>query len=100
MKIKKGFELRDVCGEFVVLASGRENIDFSKVINLNESAAVIWKAVENREFSVEDMAQALLAEYEVDNSKAIADATSVASEWQKIGMITNFNSEINLKKKV
>ena len=39
MRIKKGFELRDVCGEKVVIASGIENVDFSQMIALNESAA-------------------------------------------------------------
>ena len=39
MKIKKGFELRNVCGEHVVIATGIENVDFSKMITLNESAA-------------------------------------------------------------
>ena len=42
MKIKDGFELREVCGEYVILSSGMENIDFSKIISLNESAAFLW----------------------------------------------------------
>ena len=35
MKIKEGFELRKVCGEYIVVAHGDKNIDFSKVINHN-----------------------------------------------------------------
>ena len=45
MKLKSGFELRDVCGEKVVIAQGIENVDFSKLITLNESAAYLWTAV-------------------------------------------------------
>ena len=45
MRKKKGFELRDVCGEHVIMAYGMENIDFSKIISLNETAAFLWKAV-------------------------------------------------------
>ena len=41
MKIKEGFELRDVCGEFIIVAFGEQNIDFTKIINLNESAAML-----------------------------------------------------------
>ena len=66
MKIKEGFELREVCGEYIVIAHGDKNIDFSKVINFNESAAVMWKAVATKEFTAEDMAQALLSTYEVE----------------------------------
>lgn len=29
MRIKEGFELRDVCGEKIVVAHGDRNIDFS-----------------------------------------------------------------------
>ena len=41
MKIKEGFELREVCGEHVIVAIGRKNIDFCKVINFNESATLV-----------------------------------------------------------
>ena len=33
MKINEGFELRTVCDENVIVAYGRKNIDFSKVIS-------------------------------------------------------------------
>ena len=45
MRIKKGFVLRDVCGEKIVVAEGKENIDFTKIINMNESAAFLWEKV-------------------------------------------------------
>ena len=86
MKIKNGFDLRDICGEYVVLASGRENIDFSQVVNLNESAAIMWKAVQGRPFEPADMAQALLDEYDIDKDTALADAQRIADEWIAIGM--------------
>lgn len=87
MKIKEGFNLRDLCGEHIIVASGRQNIDFSKVINLNESAFVMWKAVENKTFTTDDMAAALLAEYEVDEATAKADAERIAAEWKEIGLV-------------
>ena len=64
MKIKEGFELRTLFNEHIVLAYGRQNINFSKVINLNESAALMWNAVIGKEFTTADMAAALMAEYE------------------------------------
>ena len=30
MKAKPGFNLRDVCGEQIIVAEGKENIDFSE----------------------------------------------------------------------
>lgn len=87
MKIKNGFELCTLCGEHIVVASGRENIDFSKVINLNESATLMWNAVIGKEFTAADMAKALMAEYEVDEATALADAERIAAEWQEIGLL-------------
>ena len=73
MRIKKGFELRDVCGEHIIVAYGIENIDFNKVISLNESATYLWKNVVDKDFDVETMASLLQQEYEVDAETARMD---------------------------
>lgn len=39
MRQKKGFTLRTVCGEHVIVAEGLEVINFNKLLSLNESAA-------------------------------------------------------------
>lgn len=87
MNIKKGFSLREFCGERLILASGRENIDFSKVINLNESAAEMWNAVIEKEFTLDDMVKALLDNYDVDEATARTDAERVLNEWIELGMV-------------
>ena len=40
MKAKKGFNLRNVCGEQIIVAEGKENIDFSNIISMNEFSSV------------------------------------------------------------
>jgi len=86
MKIKEGFEIVDLCGDHVIVATGLKNIDFSKVISLNESATLMWNAVVGKEFTTEDMAKALMAEYEVDEAVALRDAEKIANEWKEIGL--------------
>lgn len=86
MKIKEGFELRTLCDEHIIVGCGRKNIDFSKVVNLNESAALMWNAVVGKEFTVADMAAALTAEYDVDEATALADAQRIVAEWVEIGI--------------
>ena len=86
MRIKKGFELRDVCGEHIIVAYGIENIDFNKVISLNESATYLWKNVVDKDFDVETMASLLQQEYEVDAEKAKRDAQALLDEWTKVGL--------------
>lgn len=98
MKIKEGFEIRDLCGEHILLACGRQNIDFSKVINLNDSAALMWNAVFGSEFTAEDMSKALIEEYGlldpahpeeggVSAEQALSDATRILNEWKEIGLV-------------
>ena len=86
MKIKTGFELMKVCGEFVVVAHGMENIDFSKVISLNESAAYLWNKVKDKDFDVAELARLLTEEYEVDEATALRDVEKMMDEWREAGL--------------
>lgn len=87
MKIKNGFELRNVCGENIIVASGKENIDFSKIISLNETAAYLWNVVQGKDFTATDLADALTAEYEVSETVALADSEQIMKQWQEAGLI-------------
>ena len=85
MKVKKGFELQEVCGEFIIVPAGVENVDFSKIISLNESAADLWKSVaEMEEFSIDDMVKILLELYEVDEQTAREDCAKIAERWKEM----------------
>ena len=87
MKIKKGFELRTICGETIIVAHGIENIDFSKIISLNESAAYLWRKVEGRDFDAAELARLLTEEYEVDEATALRDATQMVVDWKNAGLV-------------
>lgn len=87
MKLKKGLELRDVCGEKVVIAQGLENLDFSKMINLNESAAYLWAAVYGRAFEENELTDLLCKEYDVTRAQAEADVRKLVSAWEAEGLL-------------
>jgi hypothetical protein len=53
MKIKEGFILRTICGQNVVSGEGTANVNFSKLVSLNDSAAYLFKAVTGKEFTAE-----------------------------------------------
>ena len=86
MNIKKGFRLRNICGENVVVAEGIENIDFSKIISMNESAAYLWQKVEGTSFTADDLGRLLCEEYEVDEATAYKDAQTVCRQWLEAGI--------------
>ncbi|MBQ9361937.1 MAG: PqqD family protein [Bacteroidaceae bacterium] len=87
MQIKPGFELRNICGENIIIAHGVQNIDFSKVITLNESAAFAWKAVVGKDFTEQDIVNALVDEYEVDTMTAQEDANALIASWKDAGLM-------------
>ena len=87
MKTKQGFHLRNVCGENVIVAEGIENIDFSKIISMNTSAAYLWQKVEGQPFTADDLARHLCDEYEVDENTAKTDAQTVVKQWLEAGII-------------
>lgn len=87
MKVKKGFELRQICGENIIMAYGVENIDFNKVISLNESAAYLWNEIEGKDFDADMLANLLRQEYEVDEQTAARDAKTLLDEWVKVGLV-------------
>ena len=88
MKVKKGFEMQNVCGEYIIVPAGVENVDYSKIISMNPTAAYLWEKVAGmQEFTVEDMVQFLLDEYEVEESVAREDSELIVERWKEIGMI-------------
>lgn len=91
MKTKKGFNLRTVCGENIIVAEGLDNIDFSRIINLNESAAFLWKNIQEKDFDVDTLTSLLTAEYDVDEQTAHQDVVKLIVEWDKAGLIDKDN---------
>ena len=88
MRIKKGFVLREVCGEQVIMGEGVGALDFGKLLCLNETAAWLWThAVEMGEFTVQSLADALCGEYDVDLARASADVAAILGEWKKVNVI-------------
>lgn len=87
MRIKKGFVLRDVCGEKIVVAEGKENIDFTKIISMNESATFLWENVKDIDFDVDMLKTLLCSEYDVEEATALADSQTILNQWVEAGVV-------------
>ncbi len=68
MKIKDGFVLREVAGDTVVLPTGDLNIN--AMITLNESAAFLWRLLQN-DITEAQLVKEVLAKYD-DTDEAMA----------------------------
>lgn len=88
MKIIKGFKLRPLGDEFILVGESIELINFNKMITMNESAAFLWKQVEDgHDFDVDELVQLLLGEYEVSEQQARTDAQQTIQAWKNAGII-------------
>ena len=72
MQIKKGFVVREVGGETVVVPVGKMSKEFHGMINLNATGAFLWRFFTD-EHSVDEGVNALCGEYDVTEEKARED---------------------------
>ena len=88
MKTVPGFTLRPLGKEFIITAESVKQINFNKMISLNESAAYLWKSVDGKDFSPEDLADLLVERYEIDRETALKDSEAIAAKWLEAGIVT------------
>ncbi|MBR2499224.1 MAG: PqqD family protein [Clostridia bacterium] len=86
MKIKEGFIIREVAGNFIVVAVGSAVKQFNGVITLNETGSFLWKKLQDG-CEKEDLIDALLNEYEVGKDVAEADVTAFIEKLNGAGLL-------------
>ena len=87
MKIKKGFTLRTVMGQNVILAEGNNSDSYGKIITLNASAAMLWEELKGKNFETEDAANLLVSHYGIDREQALADAAYILNLMTEKGLL-------------
>lgn len=87
MQVKSGFKLNEVCGQTFLVPMGESNIDFSKLIALNESSLLLWKRMSEGEFTIDDLVKTLLDEYEVDEATARKDVETIVEQFKSEGVV-------------
>ena len=88
MTMNEGLSLRSIRGEYVVVGEGIAQVNFNKMLSLNESAAYLWKEVEGKEFTRETLVGLLLDKYEVSREQAGADVEKLVGVWIQEGVVT------------
>lgn len=87
MQVKSGFKLNQVCRQTFLVPMGESNIDFSKLIALNESSLLLWNKMQEGSFTTDDLVKVLLDEYEVDEATARKDVEAIVEQFEKEGVI-------------
>ena len=88
MRFKTSFDLRTICGETVLIATGAEHVDFGQLINLNETAADVYTAFSNRDFEASDVVDYLQAHYEgATREQMTADVDQLIDSFRQSGVL-------------
>ena len=87
MRIKEGFQLRDICGNKTIIAAGEQNIDFNSLIALNETGAELWEEAIQGDFTEESLISFLQKKYNEDEDVLRKDVQALISGWKQIGLI-------------
>lgn len=87
MKTRKGYTLRPLGKEFILVAEGLEAVDFTRMISMNESAGFLWKAIEDKDFETETLVSLLLQEYDITHEVAEKDVATLLQTWKEANII-------------
>ena len=86
MKIKEGFVLREVAGNFVVLPVAKSIAEFNGMLTLNESGVLLWKRL-SEGCTLSELVSVLTEEYEVTEDVALRDVEKFLANVSKAGCI-------------
>ena len=86
MKIKKGFVVREVGGETVVVPVGAMSKQFHGMINLNQTGAFLWKKLEIGA-TEEELVKDIISEYQVEEEVAKKDVSAFIQRLKEKGLV-------------
>ena len=87
MRTRKGYSLRTLGKEYILVADGLEAVDFSRMVSMNESAALLWDAVVDKEFDETTLADLLVENYGISRETAEHDVQVLLQTWRKANII-------------
>lgn len=86
MKIKDGYMLCKVGDSHIVIATGNASMNLSGLTTLNETAAFIWEQLQT-ETDEAAVTQAVMSEFEVDESTAAQDVHALVMQFKEAGFL-------------
>lgn len=87
MQIKKDFTIQKVGGSYIAVAVGETSKTFHGMVRLNETGAFLWKKMAEADVTVDELVEALLAEYEVDRETATRDVENLVNQFRESGIL-------------
>lgn len=86
IRIKDGFVIRKVAGEYVGVPVGEHGTDFRGMLRLNETGAFLWELCE-KGMTKGQILQEIIKTYEIDETDAERDLESFLEKLQNAGIL-------------
>ena len=86
MKLNKNYVVKHLADEIILVHQDEFNVDFSKIITLNEIGLLIINKLDEG-LNVEQIADCIVEEYEVDRPTALGDAKAFVKKLLELGII-------------
>lgn len=86
MKIKDGYILRNVMGDYIVMPTGDNMKSFEGAIVLSETSAFVWEKLQ-KNVSKTDLLKDVLSEFDVDEATASADIDALIEKLKSFDVI-------------
>lgn len=87
MKINPNYKIREIAGETIVVNQGAPSVNMTRIISLNRSARLLYEALAEEDFSVEDAARVLVDRYGINEELALKDARRWVESLKECGVI-------------
>lgn len=86
MRIAKGFNLMNIVEQNIIVPIGAKNVNFNKMISLNDSGAFLWRQLQEDK-TEEALLSAMLEEYDINETAASEDIKKFIIKLQDAGML-------------
>ena len=86
MQAKSGFVLRHVLDEYILMPTGDNISVFDGTVMFNETAALVWQKLQSP-VTREELLQAVMDEYDVEEAVAAADLDKLLQQMKKDGIL-------------
>ena len=88
MKIKSGFVLEEVGGEYLAVAVGKRAKEFSGMVRLNSTGAFFWNLMADKDISKEEIIELVLPKYTgVDREQVSRDVDNLVKTLTEGGIL-------------
>lgn len=83
MKLKENLTIRKIGDEYMMVSHGASDLDFTRVIGLNQSAAFLVQQVQQNEFTKAEWVNMLIDKYSVEREVAERDVQALVDKLKK-----------------